>query len=222
MGTASIHFESLSRRWLALFQQLVPQYGRRECIHGPRAWRRLRRRPSGSVFQGCWYCTDHCLERALTDATRRLRSVSRRAPAPHRIPLGLLLLSRQQLTVEQLRVSLEAQRAAGHGRIGEWFQTLGFVSEQQVTAALARQWSCPVLRPNSIALGCEHTAEIPITLLESCVMIPLNDVDSTATLHIAFGDSIDYSALYAIERMLGCHTDACLAAPSLVHKSLQV
>ena len=121
-----------------------------------------------------------------------------------------------------VRVSLEAQRTAGHGRIGEWFQTLGFVSEQQVTAALARQWSCPVLRPNSIALGCEHTAEIPITLLESCVMIPLNDVDSTATLHIAFGDSIDYSALYAIERMLGCHTDACLAAPSLVHKSLQV
>ena len=40
----------------------------------------------------------------------------------------------------------------------------------------------------------------------------------TETLHVAFGEGIDYHALYALERMLGCHTQPCLAVPSLVRR----
>ena len=183
-----------------------------------------------------WYCTEHCLEHALADELRRVRPASKRVVSPHRIPLGLLLLSRGQLTVEQLRAALSAQTAAGRGRIGEWLQTLGFATEQQVTAALARQWSCPILRensmtlgslnhgsirPRSLASGSRSIPQIPLTLLRSFVMFPLDYVESTATLHIAFGEGIDYSILHAIEQILDCHTDACVAAPSLAHKNLQ-
>ena len=161
------------------------------------------------------------MERALTDALQRMRSASQRALAPHRVPLGLLLLSRRQLTAEQLRAALAAQRTAGRGRIGEWLLTLGFVSEQQVTAALARQWSCPVLRTNSLSPYASCAPQIPVTLLESFLMIPVDYVQTTATLHIAFGEGIDYSVLYAIEQMLGCRTESCMAAPSFVHQNLQ-
>ena len=224
MGTSSIHFDSWSLTWRDLWRRFTPGSERRDCIHARSAWRHFRRKPVGTLMQGSWYCADQCLEPALADTTHRLRSASRRTPAPHRIPLGLLLLSRQQLTVDQLRRALAAQRTAGRGKIGEWLLALGFATEQQVTAALARQWSCPVLRPSSFSLGSlgsKPSLQIPATLLESCVMLPLDYVESTATLHVAFGEGIDYSVLYALEQMLGCRTEACLAVPSLIRSNLQ-
>jgi hypothetical protein len=171
---------------------------------------------------GSQYCMPQCLERALTEALGRQRTaVKRPLLAPHRIPLGLMLLSRQQLTVEQLRTALDAQLAAGGGRIGEWAQRLGFVTEQQVTAALARQWSCPVLRGDPMLMGSERAPEIPLPLLQSLHMAPINFVESTRTLHIAFGEGVDYKILYAIGQMFGCRTDPCLIAPSLLAEHLK-
>jgi hypothetical protein len=164
---------------------------------------------------------DQCLEGALHNALARTLSASPRSEIAHRVPLGLLLLSRQQLTVDRLREALEAQRSAGRGKIGEWLQTLGFASEQQVTAALARQWSCPLLRATSLPAGFSRAPRIPVTLLQAFVMLPVDYVDSTATLHIAFGEGIDYSVLYAIERMVGCRTEPCMAVPSLLRGNLQ-
>jgi hypothetical protein len=178
---------------------------------------------------GSRYCLESCLERALVEQLGKPASEVPRAPAPHRIPLGLLLLSRQQLTADQLRAALEAQRDAGRGRIGEWLQALGFASEEQVIAGVARQWSCPLLRA-SFSPGSEQRTElgernpipqIPRTLLEDFGMVPVDYVESTATLHIAFSDSVDYRVLYAIERILGCRTEPCMAAPSLVRRALQ-
>jgi len=257
MGTASLHFDAWGLAWHDFMNKVAPACGRLDCRHTQSAWRRYRWKSRGIVIQGLRYCVEECMERALLDAIERMRPVSARALAPHRVPLGLVLLSRQQLTPEQLRAALAAQRAAGRGRIGEWLQALGFASEQQVTAALARQWSCPVLRANSgpaeispppgyspsgflqsefsrsefsrsrfskfeaSKSSSRHAPQIPLTLLESLVMIPLDYVASTATLHLAFGEGIDHSVLYAIERMLGCHTEFCLAAPSLVRQRLQ-
>jgi hypothetical protein len=130
------------------------------------------------------------------------------------------MLSRQQITPEQLHFALETQRAKGYGRIGEWLETLGFVSEPQVTAALARQWSCPVLRSSSVFK--QRAPQLPLTLLARFRMIPVDYVEVTSTLHLAFADGLDYSILYAIEQMIGCHTEPCMAVPSFVHSQLQV
>jgi hypothetical protein len=221
MGTASIHFDPWSLAWRGLWRRLAPRCALPGCIHTRSLWGRLRGAP-GIVIQGLRYCVDGCLERALADALWRAHSAPKRAPGPHRIPLGLLLLSRQQLTAEQLRAGLTAQRAAGRGRIGEWLQTLGFVSEQQVTAALARQWSCPVLRTDSALLaGRGRIPQIPVALLESVLMVPVAYVAATATLHVAFSEGIDYGVLYALEQMLRCRTEPCLAVPSLLRRRLQ-
>lgn len=221
MGTASLRFDAWSLAWREFWLRWAPPCGHRDCRLTQSAWRRFRGKPHGVVIQGLRYCREQCVERALTEALRRIRSSAQRgAVAPHRVPLGLLLLSRQQLTVEQLREALGAQRSAGHGRIGEWLLALGFVSEQQVTAALARQWSCPVLRTTSLAPSAARAPQIPLTLLKSFVMIPIDYVESTATLHLAFGEAIDYSVLYAIEQMVGCHTEVCMAVPSFVRHHL--
>jgi len=182
----------------------------------------MRGAPPRILIQGTRYCVEGCLERVLSDLLGRLHRTPKHKAGPRRIPLGLLLLSRQQLTAEQLQAALAAQRAAGCGRIGEWLQTLGFVNEQQVTTALARQWSCPVLRSESLLQPAfDRTPQIPLALLESHLMIPVAYVEATTTLHIAFAEGIDYSVLYALEQMLGCHTEPCLAVPTALRQRLQ-
>jgi len=222
MGTFTLQFDSWSLAWRGLRQRLAPRCSLPDCMHTGSVWRRLRGTPPSIMIRGARYCADRCLERGLTDALRRARPAPQRSTSAHRVPLGLLLLARQQLTAEQLRAALAAQRVAGHGRIGEWLQQMGFVTEQQVTAALARQWSCPILRSDFSPVTPEDTPEIPVSLLQSLLMVPVAYVKATATLHIACGEGIDYGVLYALEQMLGCHTEPCLAAPSFVRQRLEM
>ena len=55
------------------------------------------------------------------------------------------MLEQGWITSGQLRQALEAQKAAGGGRLGIWLVRQQGVSEQLVTRALGLQWSCPVL-----------------------------------------------------------------------------
>ena len=215
MASASLHFAAPRSFW----RRFTTSSGQLHCTHTGTLWHRLRFRTPGVLLGGTRYCVDSCLEDALSDALRRTYSLPQRAAASHRVPLGLLMLSRQQITPEQLHFALETQRAKGYGRIGEWLETLGFVDETQVTAALARQWSCPILRLSSVLA--RRAPQLPVTLLARFLMIPVDYVEVTSTLHLAFADGLDYSILYAIEQMIGCHTAPCMAAPSFVHSHLQ-
>jgi hypothetical protein len=181
-------------------------------------WEAVLRPRRGVRMAGVWYCRPECLQPALTELLTTAQAAPPRKLSPHRVPLGLILLSRQHLTVEQLRAALDAQHCAGSGRIGEWIETLGFASEPQITAALAKQWSCPVLRC-PIDSGADIPA-IPFSLLESFQMIPVDFGEATGRLLIAFSERVDHSALYAIERMLGYRTEACFATSSTLREAL--
>jgi hypothetical protein len=185
-------------------------------------WWPLRRRPRGVRLRGSWYCQAECLQLALSELLGREPPGSgREAAVSHRVPLGLLLLSRQQLTAAQLRTALERQRASGEGRIGDWLRQLGFASELQITAAVARQWACPVLKTSPATFAEGRTVPLPNFLLESFQMIPVGFVEATRTLLIAFSESIDHTMLYAVEQMLGYRTEACFVCPSILQKGLQ-
>lgn len=221
MNMRRARFESWKDAGHEFWDKLAPRCGYPGCVHARSRWHRMRRR-RGVSMKGTRYCQTDCLELALIEALEGMRPVPQHsAPASHRIPLGLLLLSRQQLDASDLRTALEAQRVAGRGKIGEWLQELGFATESQVTAALARQWSCPVLRTRLGTIGASRFPAIPTLLLEAFRMIPVELVDATGSLLIAFSEGIDYTILYAIEQMLGYHTEACLVCPSMLRENLQ-
>jgi hypothetical protein len=240
MSREKFDFALWNTLWRKVGQSMTSRSRSAECTHLQGLWHHIRRRPHGVLMQGSRYCREVCLARALADALHRVRSVAPRTAISHRIPLGLLLLSRQQLTLEQLRAGLESQRVSGGGRIGEWLQALGYCGELEITAALARQWSCPVLRvnprsaanhvpanhirPNNVRpnnVRQNNVPQIPPALLQSFVMIPVDYVRATSTLHMAFGEGLDYSVLYAIEQMTGCRTQPCMAPPSFVRNRLR-
>src|SRR5271156_6615660 len=221
---AGMSLKSWTEAWRDFRQKLALKCGNCGRIHSHTLWRRIRDGSRGVRMQASWYCRPECLERALSEVLGRARPVSTRAVvASHRVPLGLLLLSRQQLTAAQLRMALDLQRTAGHGKIGEWLQQLGFATEPQITAALARQWSCPVLRASLGGLVERRFTliPIPVLLLETFQMIPVEFAEATKTLLVAFSQGVDHTALYAVEQMLGCRTEACFVCPSVLQKELQ-
>jgi hypothetical protein len=185
-------------------------------------WQRMRGKSQGVRLHGLRYCGTECLQRALVEALDQSRPAPRRELlASHRIPLGLILLSRQQLTPEQLRAALAAQRAAGYGRIGDWLQQLGFADESNITGALARQWACPMLRNEAALAASDCCPLIPVSLMEFFQMMPVTLVEPSGTLLMAFGDGIDYTALYAIEHVLGYHTEPCLMSATILRERVQ-
>jgi hypothetical protein len=129
------------------------------------------------------------------------------------MPIGLLMVSRGELTFQQLRQALHAQSAAAHGRLGEWLQQLRFSTEEQVTAALSVQWACPTLRIMPDAQASCATL-LPRTLQEAYFMLPVHFTAHGPLLYVGFADRIAHRLLYAVEQMLGCRTVSCLVARS--------
>lgn len=214
--------QSLNDAWHDVWRKAAPVCGGCDSVRLRSRWQRMHRRSSGVRLHGRRYCGTDCLRQAVLEILAENRPAPQRAAiASHRIPLGLLLLSRQQLSAEQLRAALAAQHNAGSGRIGEWLQQLGFATELDVTAGLARQWGCPLLRSETANLFADHCPAIPLPLLDSFQMIPVELVESSRTLLVAFNGAVDHTALYAIERMLGYHTEPCLATASTMRQGLR-
>jgi hypothetical protein len=131
------------------------------------------------------------------------------------------MLSHGYVDQEQLKKALQAQRDSGSGRVGEWLRHIGAVTEEQVTQTLGLQWSIPIFPLNQTReyLKCGHL--VPLPLLEVAEMVPVHYLPSSHHLYVAFVDRINYTALYSVEKMLGCRTEPCLALQSHVQQALE-
>jgi len=207
-----------ARNYLA---NTLPRCGQPGCSLVRRLWRRIRWWNGTIRLHGARYCAPQCFEYAARQCLAHICDTDAPVqPVRHRIPLGLLMLSRGQLSNRQLRSALEAQQTSGRHRLGEWLEKLGFATEQQVTTALGLQWACPVLATRvSPASRCVRL--IPFRILESYRMLPIQFVENTRTFYVAFSEGIDYAVLYAVEQMLECRTEACLVSRSTMDETLE-
>ena len=96
------------------------------CRHGKRLWRTWLEPLRGHSLDGHWYCSTDCFDQALVSAIGQFLPGTPPPPAKaHRVPLGLLMLSRGLVDNEQLKKALKAQRDSGSGRLGEWLRHIG-------------------------------------------------------------------------------------------------
>ena len=209
--------EGLTRR--LRFEKGNVKCGLGSCPGPDSPWARFRPQRHGALLQGVFYCGRPCLETALTAQLARLRALPPIAAPSNRIPLGLLMVARGWLTHEQVAKALEAQQKARSGQIGEWIERLGFATEQQVTSALGLQWGCPVTLAADAA-SLLPVGPIPLGILEAFQMIPLQFVAATKIISIGFGQRVDHGALYAIENILDCRTQPCVAGRKMVADEL--
>jgi len=177
-------------------------------------WLHLLRSRTAPVFEGGWSCSAACTRARVQAAARR--ELAGRVTAPeahrHRIPLGLTMLEQGWITAPQLRAALEAQRAAGGGRLGHWLVRQQGVSEKLVTRALGLQWSCPVL-PLEFHDAEALTAVLPRLFVDAFGALPLR-VAAGQLLYLGFEDRLDAVLALAIERMTGLRVESGLVQGS--------
>jgi hypothetical protein len=184
-----------------------------ECCANPdcgSGWLHLLRSRTAPVFEGGWNCSAGCTASRAAAAVRReldgrgnILETHR-----HRIPLGLLMLQHGWISNSQLRKALDAQKAAGGGRLGHWLVRQQGIGEQLVTRALGLQWSCPVLALDF------HDAEglaplVPRLFVDAFGALPLR-VAAGKLLYLGFEDRLDPIVALAVERMTGLRVESGL------------
>lgn len=198
-----------------LSASLFPECGNLGCDSGRLHLWRNRAVP---VFEGRWACSEECTQAMVTAALNRELSGAQSTPVQHRhrLPLGLLLLSQGQITQEQLKSALEAQRKAGHGKLGSWLMKLHGIKEQVITRALGIQWGCPVF-----AVG-DHQSEtiapiLPRLFIEAFGILPVR-VAAGQILYVGFEDRVDPCLTLSLERMTKLRVEAGLLRGSEFEK----
>lgn len=181
-------------------------------------WRKAIRGINWVSVKGSPFCFPGCFERELHKLYREgVLSAVHKPSHSRRAPLGLLLLSRGKITNQQLQHALDVQKKNSQRYIGEWLRQLGYASDDDIAAALAVQWSCPLLKKIPLQIS-EHA--VPLHLLQTLRMVSLYSPSQARVLHVAFADKVDHLALLAIEQMLGCKTEACLTTPTELQAAL--
>jgi hypothetical protein len=192
-----------------------------DCPERGRAWPRWRMRAEAVEFEGRSYCCAACAEGAFApEIERHLARARQESERPHRVPLGLLLVSRGLITTAQLQEALRRQRESPSLRLGSLLLEKTHLSETALTATLGIQWGCPVfpLEANRAYLECASL--VPLSLLRPTAILPVHYSPATGVLHLAFTKRIDHTLLYEIERMCGVRAVPCVAADRLVAEAL--
>jgi hypothetical protein len=183
-----------------------------ECGSG---WLHLWRSRSAPVFEDGWSCSAGCTAARVASAV--YRELDGRGSAAlshrHRIPLGLVMLEQGWITSGQLRGALEAQKAAGAGRLGHWLVRQQGVSEQLVTRAVGLQWNCPVL-PLEFHDAEALTVLMPRLFVDAYGALPLR-VAAGKLLYLGFEDRLDPVLALALKRMTGLRVECGLVRGSL-------
>jgi hypothetical protein len=182
------------------------------CASG---WLHLWRSRSAGLFEGGWTCSAACTADRIQAAVQR--ELDGRGSAKevhrHRVPLGLLMMEQGWITSAQLKDALEAQRAAGAGRLGNWLVHREGVSERLVTRALSLQWSCPVL-PLEFHDAEGLASAAPRLFVDAFGALPLR-VAAGKLLYVGFEDRLDPVLALGIGRMSGLRVECGLVQGSL-------
>lgn len=199
----------------------LPRCANRFCPRPPSLWQRWWARHEGVWLEGTWYCSPDCFYDGLCQRLENAgASKGRPIPKPNRLPLGLVLLSRGEITPEQLRQALGMQRSTGSGRVGQWLVKMGAISEEQVTHALAVQQGCAVFDSRELQPlpGSMHW---PRPLAEMYGAVPVFYNRPQSNLLVGFLEAVDHSFLYSVERMLQCRTEPCILSPGVFRQNAE-
>ncbi|MFL6375158.1 MAG: type IV-A pilus assembly ATPase PilB [Pyrinomonadaceae bacterium] len=131
--------------------------------------------------------------------------------------LGEILVRENLITPQQLRETLEYQRANG-GRLGSNLVRLGYVSDDVVTAVLSRQYGVP-----SINLDLFQIEKTVIKLISEDValkytVLPISKAGATLTL--AMADPTNVFAMDDIKFMTGLNVEPVIASESSIQNAV--
>ena len=95
--------------------------------------------------------------------------------------IGDLLLKENLISSEQLEQSLEHQKKFG-GKIGSILVELNFITEDDITSVLSRQYGVPAINLDYFEVDPDVVKLIPLETAQKYRVLPLSRVGSTLTM----------------------------------------
>ncbi len=127
--------------------------------------------------------------------------------------LGEILLKENLISPDQLKQALEHQKTNG-GRLGNSLVKLGFLSDDEVTAVLSRQYGVPSINLAFFEVDPGVTKLIPMETATKYQVLPLSRVGSSLTL--AMVDPTNVFAMDDIKFMTGFNIEPVVASETAI------
>ncbi|MFB3917312.1 MAG: type IV-A pilus assembly ATPase PilB [Terriglobales bacterium] len=132
--------------------------------------------------------------------------------------MGDLLVKEKVITTEQLQQALKAQKDTG-GRLGSVLVKLGFLSEEDVTNFLSRQYGVPAINLSYFEIDPSIVKLIPYETAKRYQILPLSRVG--ASLTIAMVDPTNVFAMDDIKFMTGFNIEPVVASENAIMEAIE-
>jgi len=132
--------------------------------------------------------------------------------------LGEILIKESLITSEQLNQALEYQKQHS-GRLGTCLMKLGFVTDDEITAVLSRQYGVPSINLKYYEVEAAVIKLIPQDTAVRYQVVPLSRVGSTLT--IAMTDPTNVFAMDDIKFMTGFNVEPVVASETAIAEAIQ-
>jgi len=136
---------------------------------------------------------------------------------PEKIRLGEILLQQKLLAEDQLKAALEEQKRSGR-KLGRIFIDSGFLTEEQIGVALARQLQVPFIDLKHFNIKPEVATRLPETLARRFRAIVLED--SGAFFRVGMADPTDLFGYDEITRVLKRDIQLAVVSESLLLQTI--
>lgn len=132
--------------------------------------------------------------------------------------MGTILLKLNLIDKKQLAQALIFQKEHGC-KIGEAFIELGYLYEEQVFQALARQFKCPYVNLMKGEISKDILELVPMAVVEEHNILPIKEVDGK--LYIAMCDPLDMFMIDNLMFILGREIEIALTTPTLLKEAIE-
>jgi type IV pilus assembly protein PilB len=133
------------------------------------------------------------------------------------VRLGELLLREKRVTPAQLQEAVNFQRTNG-GRLGTTLVTLGFVTDEEITSVLSRQYGVPAITLSDLEIDPAVARLIPFETASKYNAIPIARHGTTLTL--AMTDPTNVFAMDDVKFMTGLHVEPVVASDSSIRDAI--
>jgi type IV pilus assembly protein PilB len=134
------------------------------------------------------------------------------------VRIGDLLLKEKRITPAQLQEALNYQKANG-GKLGLNLVKLGFVTDEEITSLLSKQYGVPSINLSQFEIDAAVIKLIPADTAQKYQIIPLSR--SGATLTIAITDPTNVFAMDDIKFMTGYNVEPVVASETAVTEAIK-
>jgi len=132
--------------------------------------------------------------------------------------LGEILIKEKIISSEQLNQALEYQKTNG-GRLGNALVKLGFLSDDEVTAVLSRQYGVPSINLAYFEVDSNVIKLIPMETASKYQILPLSRVGSSLT--VAMVDPTNVFAMDDIKFMTGFNIEPVVASETAITEAIK-